>query len=181
MALNGSGRLRIASHFPGRLRVRATAFRDVAFANSVAEKLREEDGVVSASTSALTGSLLVAYDARTVQLPWLVQLIVKFASLDGIEADHDGLPPPKPQGPAIREALDRWNGSMVGATDNRLDAKTAIPGVLAGLGVLKLLFGNRRLPEWYDLMFWSITMFVNLNPPNPMNPRNLAPEDDGNS
>ncbi len=176
MALEGSGRLRIASHFPGRLRVRAVAFRDVAFANSVAEKLREEDGVQSASTSALTGSLLVAYDARTVQLPWLVQSIVKFAGLDGIENDHDGLPLGLAQGPAIRQALDTWNGGMVGATRGRLDARTAVPGVLAGLGVMKLLFGNRRLPEWYDLMFWSITMFVNLNPP-------ITPvrEDDGKS
>lgn len=155
--------LRIVSHFPGRLRVRAKRFRDAAIGGGIADKLRDEDGVTTAQATALTGSLLVEYQARKIQLPWLVQRIVKLGELDGLEVDHDGRPI-RPQGPAIRAALDKWNAAIVGASRGRLDAKTAVPGTLAGLGVATLLFGRTRLPEWYDLLFWSFVTFVNLNP-----------------
>jgi hypothetical protein len=168
-------RLRIVSHFPGRLRVRAVPFRDAAFGADVAQQIGAEDGVISAEAVSKTGSLLVLYEAAKVQLPWLVQLIVRAGGLEGLEVDHDGKPI-RPQGILIREALDRWNGAVVDATKGRLDARTAVPGTLAGLGALKLLFGKWRTPEWYDLMFWSITMFVNLTPPAP--PRPEPPDSD---
>ncbi len=167
-------RLRIASHFPGRLRVRAEPFRDPAFGADIAEQLRTEDGVISAVSTSKTGSLLITYEAKQVQLPWLVQLIVRLGGLEGLEVDHDGKPI-QLGGPLVREALDRWNTTMVEATKGRLDARTAVPGALASLGVLKLLFGKWRAPEWYDLMFWSFTTFVNLTPPAPPPP----PNDDG--
>ncbi len=168
-------RLRIVSHFPGRLRVRAEPFREAAFGADIAEQVASEDGVISAEAVSKTGSILVLYEAAKVQLPWLVQLIVRVAGLEGLEVDHDGKPI-QPQGIAIRAALDRWNGAVVEATKGHLDARTAVPGALAGLGALKLLFGKWRAPEWYDLMFWSITMFVNLTPPEMQQPR---PKDDG--
>jgi hypothetical protein len=157
-------RLRIVSHFPGRLRVRAKRFRDTELAHGVAAKLRDEDGVRSVEATPFTGSLLVEYEARQVQLPWLVQLIVKLGGLDGLEVDHDGRPVP-PQGPAIKYALEKWNTAMVEASRGRVDARTAVPATLAGLGVLRFALGARRLPEWYDLLFWSLMTFINLNPP----------------
>jgi hypothetical protein len=155
-------RLRIVSHFPGRLRVRAKRFRDAALAGDIAVKLREEAGVRSVEATPFTGSVLVEYDAREVQLPWLVQLIVKLGGLDGLEVDHDGRPV-RPQGPAIKHALERWNGAMMEVSRGHIDAKTAVPGTLAALGVLRFALGNRRLPEWYDLLFWSFVTFMNLN------------------
>ena len=154
-------RLRIVSHFPGRLRVRARPLRDAILGAQVAEHLRAELGVTAVVPTPLTGSLLVEYEAQTVQLPWLVQLIVQLAGLDGIAADHKG--PPQITGPSIREALDRWNGAIVHATRGRIDTRVAIPGTFAGLGLLSLLFGKRQLPMWYDLMFWSFVTFHNLN------------------
>jgi hypothetical protein len=159
-----AGRLTIASHFPGRLRVRAGAFRDGAFGAEIAERLDKEPGVTSVEAVQKTGSLLVTYDAHQLQLPTLVQAIVKLAGLDGVEVDHDGKLI-QPSGPAVRNTFDRWNRALMEASRGHVDAKVAMPGVLASLGVLKLLFGNRRLPEWYDLMFWSFTAFINLNPP----------------
>ena len=165
-ALVTRGRLKIVSHFPGRLRVRAEAFRDRARGDAAAEAIRAEDGVRTADATPLTGSLLVTYDARRVQLPWLVQLIVRVANLDGIEADHDGKPY-TPAGPAIREALDKVNDRLVAATRGRLDSKTAVPATMVGLGFLTILLGRYRPPEWYDWMFWSFVTFMNLNPVPP--------------
>ena len=141
--------------------MRARPLRDASLGDRVAEQLRAEQGVTAVTPTALTGSLLVEYEAQTVQLPWLVQLIVRLAGLDGLAADHKG--PPQITGPSIRTAIDHWNEALVHATRGRIDARVAVPGTLAGLGVLTLLFGRRQLPMWYDLMFWSFVTFHNLN------------------
>lgn len=171
-------RLRVVSHFPGRLRVRAEPFRDPAFGKEVADQIGEEQGVMEASVVNLTGSLLVIYEASKVQLPWLVQLIVRVGGLDGLETDHNGLAR-EAGGPMIKATLGRWNGAVMDATRGRLDARTAVPATLAGLGVLTLLFGRRRLPEWYDLVFWSFTTFMNFNMPQV--PQAASQSDDGQS
>jgi hypothetical protein len=163
-----AGLLRIVSHFPGRLRVRADRFRDGAFGPQLAERVRGESGVSTALVSSLTGSLLVEYRPREVQLPKLVELILKLGDLDGLIADRG--PPPGPQGAALRELLGGWNEKLREATDGRADLRTAVPGTLATLGVLRFVLGNRRLPEWYDLLFWSFVTFSNLNPPEPSHP-----------
>ena len=155
--------LHIASHFPGRLRVRAEAFRDGAFAGDVATQVRAEAGVVSAQAFPRTGSLLVEYRASELQLPQLIDSILRIGGLDGVAADRG--PPSPPLGDAVRAAFARCDEWMLEATRGRADARAAVPGALAGLGVLTLLFGNRRAPEWYDLLFWSFVTFTNLNPP----------------
>jgi hypothetical protein len=154
--------LRIVSHFPGRLRVRAEKFRERPFGAEVAERVRKEPGVASAAIAELTGSLLVEYRPKEIQLPRLVEAILNFGGLDGLVADRGPLA--APQGDQVREVLGRWNQTVMETTRGRVDARTAVPGTLASLGVLTLLFGNRRLPEWYDLMFWSFVTFMNLNP-----------------
>jgi hypothetical protein len=155
--------LKIVSHFPGRLRVRAERFRERAFGAEVAERVRAEEGVSAAGVSELTGSLLVEYRPREIQLPRLVETILRIGGLDAISVDRGPLG--APQGDEVRAVVDRWNERLVHASHGRIDARTAVPGTLASLGVLRFLFGNRRLPEWYDLLFWSFVTFVNLNPP----------------
>jgi hypothetical protein len=144
--------------------VRAERFRDPAFGSEIAERLRAETGVTSAEATSLTGSLLVTYEARKVQVPWLAQLIVRLSGLDGIEVDRTGEPPGRP---TVRETFGRWNGAVAGATRGWVDGRTALPGALAALSAVTFVFGKRRLPYWYDLLFWSFVTFVNLNPPAP--------------
>jgi hypothetical protein len=155
--------LRIVAHFPGRLRVRAERFREDAFGNQVAERVRAEAGVETALVSQRTGSLLVEYRAREIQLPRLVEIILRTGGLDGISADRAALG--APQGQLVRQVLDRWNDQVIDASRGRVDARMAVPGTLAALGAVRLLLGPRTLPEWYDLLFWSFVTFVNLNPP----------------
>jgi hypothetical protein len=165
VSLSLAGRLRIVAHIPGRLRVRAEVFRDAAFAAGVVEQLGATDGITAVEAAQKTGSILIHYDAQRIQLPSIAQLIVKLAGLGGIEADR--AEPQRPQGPALREILDRLNRIAIRSTHGRLDGKTAVPATLAGLGALTFLFGRRTMPQWYDLFFWSFVTFVNLNPPAP--------------
>ena len=70
--------LRLVSHFPGRLRVRAETFRALpGAAEEVAARIAEEPGVTEVKTSPVTGSMLVLYEPRVLQLPRLVQALVR--------------------------------------------------------------------------------------------------------
>jgi len=159
-------RLRLVSHFPGRLRVRAETFRVLPeVANEVVEKLGAEPGVSEVKVSPITGSLVVSYDPRELQLPRLIQLLVRFGGLHGIEVDAqaDWTKAP-PHGDSVREAFGKLNESIRETTKGKLDLKVAVPGALVALGASALLRGRFVMPMWYDFFFWSFVTFQNLNP-----------------
>jgi Heavy metal associated domain 2 len=167
-------RLRLVSHFPGRLRVRAEVFRVMPeVADEVAARLREEPAVSGAETSSLTGSLLVLYDPGALQLPRLVQLIVRTGRLGGLEVDdsHDWRQR-EPPGERVRLALEKLNLRIRDATGGRLDGRAAVPGALL-VGGLALLLRAPIVPNWWDLTFWAYSTFHNMNP-HP--PRRSSPE-----
>jgi hypothetical protein len=147
--------------------VRADTFRVLpAVADDVAQRLREEAGVTRVDGSARTGSLVIEYRPEIVQLSRIVQLLVRLGGLHGLEVDvnGDGSNVPRP-GTRVRELLGAWDDITARAAGGHLDLRTALPGALAAAGLGVLLFGKRRMPEWYDLLFWSFTAFVSVNPP----------------
>jgi hypothetical protein len=159
-------RLLVVSHFPGRLRVRAETFRVLPeVADEVATRLAEESGVSDVKTSRITGSMVILYQPRELQLPELIQLVVRIAGLHGVQVDapEDGASGPS-QGTRVRRALSSLNDSMRGLTANKIDLRTAVPGALATGSLTMFLLGRRRIPEWYDLAFWAFVTFSNLNP-----------------
>lgn len=160
-------KLQLISHFAGRLRVRAETFRVLPeVGDEVVGKLRTQEGVVSASSSPITGSVLVTYDAAVVQLPRLVALIIRTGALHGIALElPDGGDRPPSGGARVRSALAALNAEVHRKSKGTVDLKVAIPAALTGTGLLMLLGGKRRVPEWYDLLFWGFVTFSNLNPP----------------
>jgi hypothetical protein len=161
-------RLRLVAHFPGRLRVRSEAFRtSPQLADDVIARLREEPGVREASASRLTGSLLVLYEPCELQLPTLVQLLVQAGGLAGIEVDaNDAWAALPSQGARVREGLGGLNDSLRAFSAGKIDMRTAVPGTLAATGAAMFLAGRRRIPEWYDLLFWAFVTFTNMNRPD---------------
>ncbi|HEY1695292.1 MAG TPA: hypothetical protein VGG39_24155 [Polyangiaceae bacterium] len=161
-------RLRLVSHFPGRLRVRADTFRSApAVTDEVLARLREEPAVTSTTSSALTGSILVLYDPEALQLPKLVQIIVVTGGLSGLEFDaaNDWMQKP-PTGDRLRGAIGVFNERMREATGGRMDGRVVVPAALLA-GGLSLLFKRPMLPNWFDLTFWAYTTFNNMNPAKP--------------
>jgi hypothetical protein len=161
-----TNRLRLVSHFPGRLRVRAEAFRllpDVA--SDVMSRLLEEPGIARAVVSPRTGSLVIEYSPEEVQLVRIVHLLVRLGGLHGLEVDahEDASTVPRP-GARLRDRLDTWDRAVRNGTSGRFDLRSALPGALAAAGAVRFFIGRRRVPEWYDLLFWSFVTFVNLNP-----------------
>jgi hypothetical protein len=158
-------RLELVSHFAGRLRVRADTFRVLPEVGSaVATELGALDGVTECTTSPITGSVLVHYDPARVQLPHLVATIVRTGGLHGlalVTPPDDAAPSP---GDRVRRALGELDRRTRVASNGRLDLRTAIPAALTGTGLAMLLGGRRRIPEWYDLLFWGFVTFCNVNP-----------------
>lgn len=155
--------LRIASHIPGRLRVRAEKLRDEGAAAEIAQRIGAEPGVTSVTASTVTGSLLVLYDPARIQLDRLLPALVAAGELGGIALDEE---PPREGTPGarLRCALRELDARACQAMKGRLDIRTCVPAVflLAGLG--RFAGGPRIVPKWYELAFWSFVTFINLNP-----------------
>jgi hypothetical protein len=160
-------RLRLVSHFPGRLRVRAERFRLLPeVADEVAARIGAEAGVREVKVARVTGSLLVLYEPRELQLPRLVQALVTAGGLAGIEVDSSGDWARGPtQGERVRETLGAFNQTLRTLSTGKVDLRAAVPGTLAATGAAMFLAGRRRIPEWYDLLFWAFVTFSNLNRP----------------
>jgi hypothetical protein len=159
-------KLLLVSHFAGRLRVRAEMFRVLPeVGEEVVGELSAHDGVTSASSSPVTGSVLVTYDAAVVQLPRLVTLIIRAGALQGIalEPTLNG-DSSLTHGQRVREALASVNERVSEKCKGKLDLKVAVPAALTGTGLLVLAGGGRLIPQWYDLLFWGFVSFCNLNP-----------------
>ena len=160
-------RLSVVAHFPGRLRVRADTFRVLPeVAAEVVAKIGAEPGVASASASSVTGSLLILYDPHETQLLRLLRAIIVQSGLHGIEVDERAIFDAVTPGQRVRRVAGDLDARVRRATGGNLDVRVGVPSGLALLGIGKLLAGNWRTPEWYDLLFWSFVTFSNLNPPS---------------
>jgi hypothetical protein len=132
----------------------------------VAEDLAGYEGVLDAHAAPVTGSVLVRYEPQKIELPRLVALIIRIGGLHGlaldVPEDLDAKPTP---GASVRRAAAAVDRRVRGATAGKMDLRAALPAALAGTGIAMLFAGRRRVPAWYDLLFWSFVTFVNLNPP----------------
>jgi hypothetical protein len=177
-------RLRIVSHFPGRLRVRADTFRVLPeVGEEVAERIAQERGVSSAKLSPVTGSLLVTYEPRELQLPRLIAMIIRIGGLHGLELDFDDAWKNEPDGgEKLRNAMSKLNESLRQISQGKVDMRTGVPAGLTAMGILRLLAGYGRWPEWYDFVFYGFVTFMNVNPKKGENvdrSKNGDDEDDG--
>jgi hypothetical protein len=165
-------RLRVVHHSQGRLRLRAPRLRAAPdLARRVVETLESEAGVSAVRWAPVTGSVTIEYETHRVQLPRLVQTVLVAGDFGGVEVDAPivGLAAVT-DGDRVRDGLARLNDSLHLLTSGRLDLRAAVPGALAGLGLLTFALRKKSLPRWYDLLFWSFVTFVNLNPAAPREP-----------
>jgi hypothetical protein len=147
-------------------------------ADEVVGRLRLEAAVTDVEASPVTGSLLVLYDPGAVQLPKLVQLIVRAGRLAGLEVDaSEDWTKRDPPGDRLRTAIGQLNQRMREASGGRFDGRVAVPAALLAGGI-GLLFRAPIVPNWWDLTFWAYTTFHNMNPPRGRAPGRDAREGD---
>jgi hypothetical protein len=155
--------LHIASHVPGRLRVRADKLCCEGAAAPIAERLRVEEGVHSIVHSEVTGSVLVLYDPQRIQLDRVLSLVLEAGAMSDIAVEAPR-PPAGAPGGRFRAVLRHVDARACQAANGRIDIRTAVPATLLVAGLGRFVRGNRLVPKWYELVLWSFVTFVNLNP-----------------
>ena len=131
------------------MRVKAAKLRGASeLAEKVIENLSREHGVLESRVSSTTGSLIIRYDTHSVQLPRLIQAVLAAGGFSGVAVDAPlfGLPT-MAGGDRIRAALAKLNGDVEIGTGGKVDMRTAVPGTLAGLGLLFFLFRKSTHPR----------------------------------
>lgn len=156
--------LHLLSHLPGRIRVRARRFhRQPDVRDGVVKRLLAVPGVESVEASALTGSILIHYDPREVQVDGLLAVVLDAGGLSSVEADAREHPLGTGAVTRVWEVCLEADRRLFRATRGKVDLRSAVPGALAAGAVLKLLSGGLRMPGWHTLFFWSYVTFTNLN------------------
>jgi hypothetical protein len=153
--------LTLVHHHPGRLRVRADAFREGDAPAKVLDALDAEPGIVSVSHNPRTGSLLVEYqpglaDSETI--------LARIAEAAGLEMPSDEPPPPKKPALVAIDAAREVNELVADLTGEQTDLRTLIPFGMAALAAYSLVYHpDERLPRWDNLLYWSYNVFTQLH------------------
>ncbi|NOJ78275.1 HMA2 domain-containing protein [Myxococcus xanthus] len=153
--------LLLVHHSPGRLRVRASCFRDDSeIADRVRGELGETQGVFGTVHSPLTGSLLVEYSPDEADVESLLAAIVDSAGLDGIvDAKFMVKSRKAPAEHVVSGArwLDGLARELTGAGLYEL-----IPMVLTATGIYSLVANPSQkgwLPRWDNALYWAYSVF----------------------
>jgi Heavy metal associated domain 2 len=163
----------IASHIPGRLRVRLDrASRQPQVLHGLKEELAGCPGVHEVAVNPGAGSLTIQYDAHRYPGTGIFGVL---EDLDMLVAAVTGAPrlegPAEGRGPSqaaltVVEALDDLDRRLFGLTGHTLNLRVLFPFGLAGLGVGLTLtngLGLKMIPGWLPLWL-AFDAFVKLHP-----------------
>jgi hypothetical protein len=153
--------LSVIHHHPGRLRLRAEAFRSGDAADRARAVLDAEPGITRVSHNKSTGSLLVEYQPGLADPEALLARIAAAADLE-MPAEDMRLERREPAIVAIDVARE-VNAIVHELTGHRADLRSLVPAGMAALGVYALATQGDRLPRWDNLLYWSYNIFTQLH------------------
>jgi hypothetical protein len=154
--------LALIHHHPGRLRVRAEAFRDDAAVELVRLALDAETGISSVTHNAKTGSLLIMYQPGLAQPETILRIVAASANLE-MPLDDGRITPREPALVAI-DAAREVNEMVYELADRRVDLRSLVPAGMAALAAYSFVFHpDTRLPRWDNLLYWSYNIFSQLH------------------
>jgi hypothetical protein len=175
--------LTLVHHHPGRLRVRAQAFRlrphegdrrpaveeDLAAEASldhdpvdrVRAALDAEPGIAAFVHNARTGSILVEYEPGLADSETILSRIADAADL---EMPSDEAPPPKKPALVAIDAAREVNAIVADLTGQQADLRSLVPLGMAALAAYSFVYHkDARLPRWDNLLYWSYNVFSQLH------------------
>jgi hypothetical protein len=167
--------LSIHHAIPGRLRLGIEPLRGRAVeANRIAEAVRVLPGIRGARANADAASLVVEHDPAITPDDLLARLggVAELFRWGVHEIDCTPAPCPvaaERRGPpraalALLETASRANSASHELAEGHIDLKLAIPGVLAGFGLLRLLTGRGGpTPHWIVFLMYGLDSFAVLN------------------
>jgi hypothetical protein len=177
--------LTLVHHHPGRLRLRADAFRatDATPPTSgegpgqggdppqgtpqpspfdrVRAALDAEPGIVAVTHNARTGSILVEYQPGLTDSETILSLVAQAAGLD--MPSEESLPGKKPALIAI-DAAREVNELVSDLTGQKTDLRSLVPMGMAALAAYSFAYSaHKRMPRWDNLLYWSYNIFSQLH------------------
>jgi hypothetical protein len=154
--------LQLIHHHPGRLRVRAAAFREGDAADRARAALEALPGIAQVTHSARTGSLLVEYQPGLADPEAILARVAGAAGLD-LPSEEERARKREPALVAI-DATRELNEIVHEVTGYRADLRSIVPlgmAALAGYSLLK--HEESKLPRWDNLLYWSYNIFTQLH------------------
>jgi hypothetical protein len=175
--------LTLVHHHPGRLRVRAAAFRhrtrdggpeaaaedalpaeaslDRHPVDRVRAALDAEPGIAAFIHNARTGSILVEYEPGLADSETILSRIAEAADLD---MPSDEAPPPKKPALVAIDAAREVNALVADLTGEQTDLRSLVPLGMAALAAYSfVVHKDARLPRWDNLLYWSYNVFSQLH------------------
>jgi hypothetical protein len=157
----GAG-LFIAHHHPGRLRVRTEAFLgEGPAAERTKTGLAQTPGVLSAIHDPRTGSLLVKYEPRDLDVN---RLITRIGELSGLSCVTTSARTPAGTAAHIVTAVRKVDQLTESLTGGRLSLGELVPASLVAFGVYSFFKSSHaRVPRWDSLIYWAYSVFVHTH------------------
>jgi hypothetical protein len=156
--------LELVHHHPGRLRVRADAFRtEGAAIDRVRDAIEARPGITRLSHNARTGTLLVEYQPGLAEPDDVLEHVADAAGLERPGRDAIRALGRTPALLAV-EAARELNAITAELTCSRADLRGIVPAALAALSVYSFVVQkDARLPRWDNLLYWSYNVFFSLH------------------
>ena len=153
--LNMPGVITLAHSLPGRCRFRIPLLVGQSEAsNKLIERLQGVDGVADVKIDCVTGSVLLSYDAATLNAEVLAAALVR---LLGLERAFSGKVEAS-LGRELREWAKSLNVAVYQKTGGVLDLRTALMLGLIGIGIKKAITQRSlALPASFTLLWWAGT------------------------
>lgn len=152
-------------HHPGRLRLRADALRGAAgtaLLEKIVEAVRLLAGIVRVAGSAQTGSVLVEYEPGQVEPGMILAAAVNAAGFPGVVDEEALRLGASNTAVNVVRALSRADAATSALSAGRADLRLLVPAALL-VGSAFSLLRRPVLPRWDNLLYWSYTLFRDLN------------------
>ncbi len=166
-------RAQVASHIPGRLRVKLhPQSRQLHVMNRIKENLEAQEGIHQVQVNQITGSITMQYDHRLhgdmgifgllKDVDVIVETLMHAPAIEQprLSSEAGGVLP------TFIEAIDDLNNRVFRLTGIRIDLKLLLPLAFFGAGVWSISKSGlmiEKVPGW--LFLWlAFDMFVKLYP-----------------
>lgn len=164
----------VASHLPGRLRVRLhRRSRHPHVMMRLQKTIAEHQGIHGVDVNHAAGSITVQYDAQTHGGMGIFDLLEDLDVIVGAVTDAPQIEAPtegnghSKAAATLAGALDDLDKHVAGLTGHAVNLRTLLPLSLAGLGVWRIMESGlmfEMVPGW--LLLWlAFDSFVKLHPP----------------
>jgi hypothetical protein len=156
--------LELVHHHPGRLRVRAEAFRrDPEVVLRVRGVVEALPGITRFAHAARTGSLLVEYEPGLTEPDVIIEQIADTADL-GLPVERAARSERRAPALVAVGAARELNALSLELTGSRVDLRVLVPTALAAMSAYSFVYQKgARLPRWDNLLYWSYNIFVSLH------------------